>query len=133
MPRYDYGCDQCGRIEEHLHSMKEEPEIRCPDCGTVMKKRVVHNFAGFNIKGGSASIHWKEKRQRLKNREILGRKQKEKYGDGPKVTPNIAGVPQESWADCQKLAKECGLNADSYTPHVEKEKKTKPKGTVTHE
>lgn len=121
MPRYDYGCDSCGRVDEHIHSMKEEPTIRCPDCGTIMKRCVVRNFVGFNVKGGSSSIHWKEKRQRLKNREVLGRKQRERYGEGLKIQPNIGGVPQESWSDCQKLAKECGLNADSYTPYVKKE------------
>lgn len=130
MPRYDYKCPDCEAVEEHIHSMKETPEIKCSECGGTMTRLISRNFAGFSIKGGTASIHWKEKRQRLKNREELGRRQKERWGDGIQAAPNIAGVRQESWSDAQKLAKECGLNSDSYTPYVEKEKKTKPKGKI---
>lgn len=130
MPRYDYKCGKCENIEEHVHSMKETPEIKCSECGEVMERMISRNFAGFSIKGGTASIHWKEKRQRLKNREELGKRQRERYGEGMKPAPNIAGVRQESWSDAQKLAKECGLNSDSYTPYVEKENKSKPKGKI---
>ena len=127
MPRYDYVCEQCKRMDEHVHSMKETPEIKCPDCQAPMKRAVVRNIAGFNIKGGSASIHWREKRNRINKQEELGKRQKERWGEVGGVKPNIAGVEQESWSDCQKLAKECGLNSESYTPRVEQEKKNKKK------
>lgn len=126
MPRYDYWCEKCDKIEEHVHSMKEDPDIKC-ECGEPMMRLISRNFAGFNIKGGSSSIHWREKRNRIKNSETLEKRQRDRYGDGPKVAPNIAGVRQESWSDCQKLAKECGLNSDSYSPMVEKEKNKGPK------
>lgn len=126
MPRYDYKCPDCENVEEHLHSMKETPEIHCSKCEAVMSRLISRNIAGFSIKGGTAAIHWKEKRNRLKNREDLGRKQRERYGSGPQVAPNIAGVRQDSWSDCQKLAKEAGMNHESYAPLVEKEKKKEP-------
>lgn len=124
MPRYDYACEKCGNIEEHIHSMKESPEIKCPKCRSSMTRQISLSFGGFNIKGGSSSIHWREKRYRKKKSEKLKEKQKTKYGN-PMPAPNIAGVRQESWSDCQKLAKECGLDSDSYTPMVEKERKKK--------
>jgi hypothetical protein len=89
-----------------------------------MERIISPNFGGFSIKGGSSSINWKEKRLQHKNNEEAAIRMQKRYGDvGPKVMPNIAGVAQESWSDCQKLAKECGLNSDSYQPMVEKEKK----------
>jgi hypothetical protein len=58
--------------------------------------------------------------------EEAGERMKKRYGDmGPRVAPNIAGVQQESWSDCKKLAKECGMNTDSFTSMVDKEKKKK--------
>ena len=41
------------------------------------------------------------------------------------MAPNIAGVRTDSWSDAQKMAKEAGMNHESYTPFVEKEKKKK--------
>lgn len=127
MARYDYKCSSCEKVEEHIHSMKENPEIKCSECGSVMNRIFTPNIAGFSIKGGTEAIHWREKQKRLKNREVLGRKQKERYGDGPKIAPNIAGVQQDSWSDCQKLAKEAGLNHESYQSYVDKEKKNNVK------
>jgi putative FmdB family regulatory protein len=123
MPRYDYKCTKCDKVEEHIHPMSDNPLIKCSECNAEMKRIISHNIAGFAIKGGSEAIHWREKQKRLKKREVLGKKQKERYGDGPKVAPNIAGVMQDSWSDCQKLAKEAGMNHESYQSYVEKEKK----------
>ena len=122
MPSYDYECPSCGKVTEVIHKISESPEVKCA-CGTVMKKRFTPNRVGFSIKGGTDASHWKEKRLRMKKREQIDAHSR--WGSGPKVKPNIAGIEQESWSDCQKLAKECGLNADSYTSAVEKEKKPK--------
>lgn len=125
MNRYDYKCPECGIVEEHMHSMKDDPEIKCSNCDTVMERQIGLG-GGFSIRGGSASIHWKEKRNRLKKREELGPKQQERYGHmAPKPAPNVGGERCDSWSDAQKLAKSKGLNTDSYKPMVEKEKKEK--------
>ena len=130
MPTYDYRCESCDIVEEHRHLMSEDPQIKCSDCGSLMKKQISLSCGGIIFKGGTPEIHDREKRMRKRRSEQLAVKQRQKYGDlSPEVTPNIAGVRQESWSDCQKLAKECGLNADSYKPMVEKEKKKK-KGII---
>ena len=124
MPTYDYQCVKCDKVEEVIHKMLENPMMTC-ECGFPMEKKFTPNRVGFTIKGGTPTMDWKETRNRMKKREEVGNRQKSRWKSGPRVTPNIAGVEQESWSDCQKLAKECGLNHDSYTPKVEKEKKEK--------
>ena len=126
MPMYDYLCSSCKLIEEHIHNISEKPEIKCPKCKRVMDKIISFNAGGFIIKGGTPAIHYREKRQRTKNTEKMREKQKKSWGDsGPKIQPNIAGVPMDSWSDAQRLAKEAGMNHESYTPYVEKENKKK--------
>lgn len=126
MPTYDYKCEKCKKIKEEIHRISESPEYKCPDCGTVMVRLFTLNRTGFILKGGTPSINYKEKRQRLKRSEELAKKQRKRYGHfTPEVKPNIAGVETESWSDAQKLAKESGMNHESYTPYVEKEKKKK--------
>lgn len=39
MPIYLYGCPNCERQEEVLHSMREKPEVRCEDCSAIMVKK----------------------------------------------------------------------------------------------
>ena len=126
MPTYDYSCPSCGVKEEHIHSIKENPDYKCPECGIVMKNIISRNSTGFIMRYGTPAIHYREKQQRKKNSVKMENKQKERWGNaGPKVTPNIAGVRTESWSDAQKMAKEAGMNHESFTPYVEKEKKKK--------
>lgn len=129
MSTYDYACDQCGHKEEQIHSMKEKPVYFCPDCKKVgkevqMTRLFTLNPTGFIIKGGTEAINWKEKRYRLKKSAELGTRQIERYGTGPRLKPNVAGVEQESWSDAAKLAKEAGMNTESYQPMIEKEQRT---------
>jgi putative regulatory protein, FmdB family len=122
MACYDYKCKTCGRIEEQIHFMNERPEIKCSICGGVMEKQFTPNIGGFIMKGGTEASHWKEKRTRMSKRESLGVKQRERYGTGPKIQPNVAGMEVDSWKDAQSVAKEAGLNTQSYEPYVQKEK-----------
>lgn len=125
MPTYDYACHDCKIKKEEIHKITEIPDIKCPECGKDMERVFAINRTGFILKGGTPAINYREKRQRLKKSEILKKKQEERYGSGPKFKPNIAGVETDSWADAQKMAKEAGMNHESYTPWVEKEKKKK--------
>jgi putative FmdB family regulatory protein len=122
MARYDYKCKICGKVREEIHFMNETPEFRCSTCNGLMEKQFTPNIAGFVLKGGTEAIHWKEKRMRMAKREILGKKQKERYGTGPKIQPNVAGMEVDTWSDAQRVAKEAGMNAQSYEPYVQKEK-----------
>jgi len=89
-----------------------------------MERLISYNRGGFILKGGSEAIHWKEKRNRMKKRAEMGVKQIERYGTegGTQLRPNVGGMEVESWSDAAKVAKESGMNSESYTPLVEKEK-----------
>jgi len=122
MPTYNYLCAKCNRTDEQIHGIKETPDIICPVCGSAMFRAFTPNIGGFIIKGGTPATHYREKRLREKKNEKLALKQKQVHGDGPKIQPNIAGMEVDTWRDAQKLAKEAGMNSESYQPWVEKEK-----------
>lgn len=130
MATYDYQCSECGFKEEQIHSMNDKPSFFCPRCKEggkeiQMNRIFTINSSGFIIKGGTEAINWKEKRNRLKKREELGVRQIDRYGtSGVKLKPNVGGLEQESWSDAAKLAKEAGLNTESYQPLIDKEKRT---------
>ena len=130
MPTYDYSCPDCGIVEEQIHSMNVKPDFFCPQCKAVgkevkMSRLFTINMAGFIIRGGTDASHYKEKRTHLKRSAELGVRQIERYGTtGTKLTPNVGGLEQSSWSDAAKLAKEAGMNAESYKPLIEKEQRT---------
>jgi putative FmdB family regulatory protein len=128
MARFDYKCMVCGHIQEEVHSMKESPVFYCPKCKDsgqeIQLERQFSVGTGFIIRGGTEASHWKEKRVRMERRKELGVKQVERYGGSQRLQPNVAGVEVDSWNDASKMAKEAGLNTESYEPMIEKEKRT---------
>lgn len=129
MATYDYRCSKCLKTEEFVHGMLETPEIRCPSCDIKMEKII--GTAQFRIHGGTEASHWKEKRSRLQHSDVLAKRQKERYGDQMKAAPNVMGHRTDTWADAQKLAKECSIPTDSYVPWVAKEKSPMKVGLYT--
>jgi putative FmdB family regulatory protein len=134
MPTYEYLCHKCGVVQEVIHSIKETPVITCEKCPSKepLERLISHNISGFILKGGTAAIHWKEKRLKMKKRAELGVKQIDRFGSegGTKLKPNVGGTEVESWSDASKLAKEAGLNTESYKPMVEKEKNLDKSGSI---
>lgn len=49
MPTYDYKCPKCGWNKTFLLGINYEPEIKCPECETILVR-------GF---GGGSGIHFK--------------------------------------------------------------------------
>jgi putative FmdB family regulatory protein len=47
---YDYECTDCGHIQEEVHKVTENPEIKCERCKMPMK-RVITGGTGFALKG----------------------------------------------------------------------------------
>jgi len=37
---YEYKCEQCDRIDEVQHGMKESPEVKCTECNSVMNRQI---------------------------------------------------------------------------------------------
>ena len=56
--RYDYQCKSCDQVHEVSHSISEDPEISCPECGGSCKRLLCTNpsvifvgsFPGKDIK-----------------------------------------------------------------------------------
>lgn len=127
MATYDYFCDRCGITKEYVHGMKENPEILCTECGYKMERLISHNIGGFILKGGTPSIHYREKENRKRHSEEMARRQKEHYGDPAKIKPNIAGIETGSWENAHTIAKEIqketGIIPETYASLAANEKK----------
>lgn len=127
MPTYEYKCNECGVIEEIVHSIKESPLIECPYCKNKGKKVTMERLISLN-KGGFIFKQWTEaqaykiKRDRYNKSEELGKKQKERYGEGPKLVPNVGGEEVGSWEEAKKLAASKKLNTNTYDKFIEKNK-----------
>ena len=129
MPTYEYRCNDCGIVTEVTHSIKEDPEIFCPNCDTSgkkikMERLISRNNGGFIFKQWTESQTYKISRDKHKQNNDLELRQIERYGSGPRLKPNVAGVEVESWSDAKKLAKEAGMNTASFDSHIAKEAST---------
>lgn len=51
MPTYEYDCEKCGHHLEAFQSMKDEPLVKCPECGKNSLKRAIGTGAGLLFKG----------------------------------------------------------------------------------
>lgn len=127
MPTYDYKCPECNSVGEITHSIKVDPDYACPECEkegkTVKLVRLISpNSNSFIFKQWTEAMAWKSKRDHHKKEKDLAVKQIERYGSGNRLQPNVAGMQVDSWSDAKQLAKEAGMNADSYEPHIQKEK-----------
>jgi len=127
MPTYDYKCPECEAVGEITHSIKVDPEFACPECekkGKTVKliRQISLNTNGFVFKQWTETMAWKAKRDKNKQNKDLAVKQVERYGTGMGLQPNVAGMEVDSWSDAKKLAKEAGMNTESYNSHIQNEK-----------
>jgi putative FmdB family regulatory protein len=51
MPTYDYVCDACGHEFELFHSIKDEPQRKCPKCKRLKLRRLIGPGAAIVFKG----------------------------------------------------------------------------------
>jgi putative FmdB family regulatory protein len=56
MPNYDYQCRECGTVTEVFHKMSQEPEVKCPDCESPMKRKISAG-AGIMFKGSGYYVN----------------------------------------------------------------------------
>lgn len=77
MPIFDYGCPKCNYIEEVL-VMKEEPDLRCPNCDEPLEKKV-SCCRLVNWKGGYIPETVKRDHEKMDTKGGRARKQKKLY------------------------------------------------------
>lgn len=51
MPIYEYGCENCGKVDEVLQSISDEPLKECRFCGSTSVKKLISR-SSFHLKGG---------------------------------------------------------------------------------
>lgn len=51
MPIYEYQCQSCGFLFDELQSMKEEPLVKCPNCGKNELKKLIGSGSSVIFKG----------------------------------------------------------------------------------
>ncbi len=53
MPIYDYRCDNCGKVYDVFHKVKEvEEDVVCPECESAKHTRLL-SAPGISVRGGS--------------------------------------------------------------------------------
>ena len=75
MPLYDFGCEECGYVEEILTRSAGNAEIvlTCPECEKEAMKRQV-GLSSFQLKGGGWYKDGYTKKPKVeKNRDVVGR------------------------------------------------------------
>lgn len=50
MPIYEYGCENCGKVDEVLQSISDEPLKKCRFCGSTSVKKLISR-SSFHLKG----------------------------------------------------------------------------------
>lgn len=127
MPTYEYKCPECNIVMEVVHSIKETPDIFCPsdshpeDNRIKMERLISHNSAGFIFKQWTEAQTFKISRDKRKQNVDLEKRQIERYGSGPRLQPNVAGMEVESWSEAKKVASEAGMSTASYDSLIAKE------------
>ena len=52
---YDYKCMSCDALQEEIHSMNDEPIIKCDKCGGKCNKQFTLGLMPHGINGGGSS------------------------------------------------------------------------------
>ena len=133
MFRYDYSCSKCENIQEEEHSVNgfKEFQPKCVKCGSSCSYKWTPTIIQFSLldgpSGTAPSKAGRIKDYRRRQYEIVGKRQKDRYGHlNRDAIPNTNnGQITESWREAQSIAlKEKGKrSAATYEPKVQAEKK----------
>jgi len=55
MPIYEYRCQKCGHIFEEFVRFGDEPELKCPRCGSTEARKAISLFGTSGSADGSSS------------------------------------------------------------------------------
>lgn len=51
MPLYVYKCIRCGWLTDIRHKHDEKPEVRCAECGGILRKKILPPVIHFKGTG----------------------------------------------------------------------------------
>lgn len=70
---YEYECTECDNVQEEIHGMNDNPEIKCKKCEAKMSK-IISGGSGFMFKGGSPSGDARFKKSMKQKNEKMRKK-----------------------------------------------------------
>jgi len=74
---YEYQCAHCEHVQEEIHGMNDNPDIKCEKCGKE-SKRIITGGSGVIFKGGGWTTSDSKFKQSMgKKSEKMGRKAKD--------------------------------------------------------
>lgn len=123
MPRYDYACNNCGNVQEEVHSMKEDPIIICINCGFNPLERkictdpqIIFKGEGWASKKGRVNRQMAEAQLKAEKKQILDWGHLKQSKCIPNFNGQVTGDPGDpnAWRDAGKLAAENGKDASSF-------------------
>ena len=82
MPIYDFKCDECGRVDEHLVKLSVK-NMECPECGANMSRQIgIPNFSTSSLATGESATpdsidRWEKMR---KQKMAIEKKNQENHG-----------------------------------------------------
>lgn len=118
MPRYDYGCEKCGKIFEVVKHMWEDPEVRCK-CGGKASQHIttcfrtdkdqLFNFVDVHTTG--KPLRFTSKRQWNQHLKKTGKYQLssfdlKKLGEHKERSSDYSQVVKEAWKERSKFVNE---------------------------
>lgn len=110
---YTYFCTnkKCLNQQDENHSVNGFKifEPICEKCGFKCEYKFVPSVVNFILVDGPSGS-WPSKGEHFKNfrrkkHEEMGRKQRDRYGEAPKLIPNIGGVQTSDWREQKDLVK----------------------------
>lgn len=54
MARYDYKCQSCSHIFEVVHSINEDPKVKCEKCNKICKRQIPNTVYLY----GTVGVDW---------------------------------------------------------------------------
>lgn len=89
---YEYICDECDNLQEEIHGMKENPEIKCNSCKSIMRRNITGG-TGVIFKGGG----WTTSDSKFKNSMTKkNQKMKSKMTDHHEPVSNLTDLKKHS-------------------------------------
>ena len=96
MVKYDYKCPACDQIEEISHSINEDPEYDCSNCGELMKRQISMGsyVITSGINGSIEDYHENEHSKKVKDPERAVQSRKRAFGHDAVGDPTMTTDPR---------------------------------------
>jgi hypothetical protein len=103
-------CVKCSHIQEDSCLVDERLIFtpKCEKCGSICRYKFTPTLFQFALKDGPSGS-WVSKglryqKYRAKQNELVGKRQRDRYGEPKALIPNIDGKDTGTWEEAQNIA-----------------------------